>query len=401
MLFNYKVITEKGEEEKGSIDAINVDVAINSLQRRGYIVASIDSAEKTSFLNLNAAFFERVAMRDIVILSRQISILFDSHVSTLRIFRLLSEGAENAVLSRRLGEIADDIQGGLSLSSAMAKHTSLFSDFYINMVRAGEESGKLAETFSYLADYLERSYELVSKTRNALVYPAFVITVFIAVMVLMLVFVIPKLTGVLIESGQPIPAYTQMVIGLSDFVRNYGLFFLIFLLVGGGILSRFGFPAGRISLSKLKFQIPFFGKLFQKLYLARIADNLDTMLISGVPMLRSIEITAKVVTDDTYREILYDVSEKVKAGSSLSEALSHRFEIPNIMVQMIKVGEETGELSVILKTLARFYKREADNLIDTMVDFIEPAMIVLLAVGVGSLLASILIPIYNITASIS
>lgn len=401
MLFNYKVINQTGSEENGAIDAINIDVAISSLQRRGYVISSIKPADNGTILQNFLSMFEKVSNKEIVMLSNQISILFNSHVSALRIFRLLAEGTENPVLQKRLSEVAEDIQGGISLSSAMGKHPAIFSDFYVSMVVAGEESGKLAETFSYLAAYLERSYELISKTKNALVYPAFVVTVFISVMTLMLVLVIPKLSAVLIDSGQPIPVYTQGVIGLSNFIRNYGIFFLIFVLISGFLLWKLGLPGGKKSFSSLKLSLPLFGSLYKKTYLSRMADNLDTMLASGVPMLRSIEITAKVVGDDTYRDIMYDVGEKVKAGSSLSDALGHHIEIPNIMVQMVKVGEETGELSIILKTLAKFYKRETDAAVDTLVSLIEPIMIVLLAVGVGTLLASILIPIYNITANIS
>jgi type IV pilus assembly protein PilC len=401
MLFNYKVISQTGSEENGAIDAINIDVAISSLQRRGYVISSIKPADNGTILQNVLAMFEKVSNKEVVMLSNQISILFNSHVSALRIFRLLAEGSENPVLQKRLNEVAEDIQGGTSLSGAMGKHPAIFSDFYVSMVMAGEESGKLAETFSYLASYLERSYELISKTKNALVYPVFVITVFISVMTLMLVLVIPKLSSILIESGQPIPIYTQGVIGLSNFIRNYGIFFLIFIIISGVLLWKFGLPGGKKSFSSLKLSLPLFGSLFKKTYLSRLSDNLDTMLASGVPMLRSIEITAKVVGDDTYRDIMFDVGEKVKAGSSLSDALAHREEIPNIMVQMVKVGEESGELSVILRTLAKFYKRETDAAVDTLVSLIEPIMIVLLAVGVGTLLASILIPIYQITANIS
>ncbi|MCK9352500.1 MAG: type II secretion system F family protein [Candidatus Paceibacterota bacterium] len=400
MLFNYKALNQAGVEEVGTIDAINMDVAINSLQRRNFVIETIIPENSGSFMNQISLMFERVSLKDLVMLSSQVSILFNSHVSVLRIFRLLADGAENPTLGRTLNEVADDIQGGESLSGALGKHPTVFSEFYVNMVKAGEESGKLSETFEYLASYMERSYALTSKTKNALVYPAFVIFTFIGVMVLMLIVVIPKLSAVLIEGGQAIPIYTQVVIGLSNFMINYGLFALIFLIIAGVIFWKVGLPGGSKSWSSIKLKLPLFGRLFKKTYLSRIADNLDTMLASGVPMLRSIEIAGKVVGDDTYAAIMFDAGEKVKAGSSLSDAFSDRPEIPPIMVQMVKVGEETGELSTILKTLAVFYKREADSMVDTMVGLIEPIMIVLLAVGVGFLLASVLIPIYNITASI-
>jgi type IV pilus assembly protein PilC len=400
MLFNYKALNQSGSEETGTIEAINVDVAINSLQRRNFIIENIVPENSGSIMDQIALMFENVSLKDLVMLSSQVSILFNSHVSVLRIFRLLAEGAENPTLGRTLTEVAEDIQGGESLSSALGKHPTIFSEFYVNMVKAGEESGKLSETFQYLALYMEREYALVSKTKNALMYPAFVIATFIGVMTLMLIVVIPKLSAVLIEGGQAIPAYTQVVIGLSNFLIHYGLYMLIFIAVAGIVLWKVGLPGGTKGWSSIKLKLPLFGKLFRKTYLSRIADNLDTMLSSGVPMLRSIEIAGKVVGDDTYSAIMFEVEEKVKAGSSLSDAFSGRPEIPQIMVQMIKVGEETGELSTILKTLAVFYKREADSMVDTMVGLIEPIMIVLLAVGVGFLLASVLVPIYNITASI-
>jgi len=401
MLFNYKVLNQGGAEESGSIDAINVDVAISSLQRRGFIIETITPEGGGSFEQRIMSMFEKVSLKEIVMLSNQISILFNSHVSVLRIFRLLADGSENPVLQKTLGEISDDIQGGESLSSAMGKHPAIFSEFYVNMVAAGEESGKLSEAFAYLASYMERESALVTKTKNALMYPAFVVLTFIGVLTLMLILVIPKLAETLTEGGQPIPVYTQIVIGLSNFIIHYGFFALIFMVVAGVILVKVGLPGGGKGWSSLKLGLPFFGKLFKKTYLSRISDNLDTMLASGVPMLRSIEITGKVVGDPTYSAILFDVGEKVKAGSSLSEALSGRPEIPGIMAQMIRVGEETGELSTILKTLATYYKREAEGAVDTMIGLIEPIMIVSLAVAVGFLLASVLIPIYNITANIS
>jgi len=400
MLFNYKVVGQNGSEESGSIEAVNLDVAVSSLQRRGYIVSSIEPAEGGSVMKMLNSMFESVKTKELVMLSNQISILFSSHVSVLRIFRLLAESSENPVLRKTLSEVSDDIQGGESLSSAMAKHDSIFSEFFVNMVKAGEESGKLSETFAYLATYMERSYEIVTKTKNALVYPAFVVATFISVMTLMLVFVIPNLSKMLIDAGSPIPAYTQVVIGLSNFLINYGLFLLIFLAIAGVLIWKVGLPGG--SWSSVKLKLPLFGTLFTKTYLSRISDNLETLLASGVPMLRSIEITSKVVGDETYSAIMTDVSEKVKSGTSLSEAFSaYPEQIPNIMIQMVRVGEETGELSIILKTLATFYKREVDASIDTLVGLIEPIMIVSLAVGVGFLLASVLIPIYNVTSTIT
>lgn len=402
MLYEYVAIDQGGQKQTGSIDAVSRDVAISSLQRRGLSVSSVEEvAQEEGTLSLNMQLFESVATRDVVLLSREIATLFEAQVSALRIFRLLASESEKPLLRKTLTVVADDIQAGSSISKALSKHPKVFSDFYTNMVRAGEEAGKLDETFLYLADYLDRSYEVLSKARNALIYPAFVIGTFIVVMILMMTFVIPNISKILIDSGQPIPIYTQAVIAISAFFINYGVFLLILLVVGGFFGYRYvQTPAGREAFDRFLLSIPYIGDLFKKLYLARIADNMATMLVSGIAVVQAAEITASVVGSAVYEEILADVAASVKGGGAVSTALQAHPEVPGIMTAMIKVGEETGELGSILKTLAKFYNREVSNAVDTLVDLIEPFMIVLLGLGVGILLASVLIPIYNVSSAI-
>lgn len=401
MNFNYKAVSGTGEKKEGAIDAPNKDLAIAALQRRGLIVLSVADEESSKSV-FKRALFEHVPDKDIVILSRQISTLFDAQVSALKAFSLLATNAENQLLKRKLVAVTDDIQAGTAISGALSKHPDVFSDFYVNMVRAGEESGKLNEVFAYLADYLDRQYALNSKTKNALIYPTFVIIVFFVVMIMMFVLVIPKLSEIIESSGGDIPVYTRLVIGASNFFVQYGIFVLIFIVIAGFYvyhLSRT--PRGKAYLDGLRLSIPVIGKLYTKLYLSRIADNMSTMLTSGISIVRSIEITGKVVGSRVYETILVDAGEAVKAGSSFSEALEkHPGPVPPIMIQMVRVGEETGGLGNILKTLASFYKREVDDAVDTLVGLIEPIMIVVLGLGVGVLLTSILVPIYNIASSI-
>ncbi|MEN9649806.1 MAG: hypothetical protein RL094_773 [Candidatus Parcubacteria bacterium] len=402
MLFKYKALNENGVESEGSVDAINVDVAISSLQRRGLVITTIKSADdQGGLLTKDISFFDHVSNKDVVILSRQMSTLFTAQVSALRIFRLLASETENKALRKVLAQVSDDLQGGGTISAALAKHSKVFTTFYVNMVRAGEESGKLDETFQYLADYMDRNYEVSSKVKNALIYPAFVISTFFAVMALMLTVVIPKISSIILSSGQEIPTYTKIVIALSNFLVDYGLFFLVLLVVGLGVLFRFSqTTAGKIAFSQFKISVPYIGNLYRKLYLSRIADNLDTMLSSGIPVVKALELTGSVVDNHVFEEILADVLEQVKGGSALSDAVARHAEVPGIMVQMMKIGEESGELGSILKTLAKFYQREVVTAVDTLVDLIEPLMIVMLGLGVGFLLASVLIPIYNVSSSL-
>lgn len=402
MLFSYHALDKDGHERAGTVEALSVDVAVSTLQRRGLIVSSIEPVTKKSLLNIEIGLFKRVSNKEIVILSRQIATLFEAQVSALRIFRLLASEVDNKYLTEIMTQIADDLQGGSPISKALGRHPKVFSNFYVNMVRSGEESGRLSETFGYLADYLDRTYEVMNKAQNALIYPAFVIGVFFVVMALMLTMVIPRIAGILKDSGQEIPVYTRVVIAISDFLVNYGFFFLIAMGVAGFFAFRaLQTESGRLFFDKLKLEVPYIGDLYQKLYLSRIADNFATMLVSGVPVVEAVEITASVVGSSTYENILKDVGESVKGGASISDALSKHAEIPGIMTAMVRVGEETGELGNILTTLAKFYQREVTTAVDTLVDLIEPMMIVLLGLGVGTLLASVLIPIYNLAGSIS
>ncbi len=402
MLFSYHALDKDGHERTGTVEALSVDMAVSTLQHRSLIVSSIEPVAAKSLLNMEFGFLKRVSNKDVVILSRQIATLFEAQVSALRIFRLLAAEAENKYLAEIMTQVADDLQGGSPISKALARHPKVFTTFYVNMVRSGEESGKLSDTFGYLADYLDRTYEVMSKAQNALIYPAFVIGVFVIVMGLMLTMVIPRISSILKDSGQAIPVYTQAVIFLSDLLVHYGIFVLIAFAIGLFIAYRsIQTPSGKLFFDTLKLQFPYIGDLYQKLYLSRIADNFATMLVSGVAVVEAIEITASVVGGPTYEAILLDVGEQVKGGASISDALGRHAEIPGILTAMVRVGEETGELGNILNTLAKFYRREVSTAVDTLVDLIEPLMIVMLGLGVGTLLASVLIPIYNLAGAIS
>ena len=398
-VFNYSALDAEGHERQGTIDAVSIDVAITAIQRRGLVISSIAPEDTKTGLGKNISFFNRVTNADVVMLSRQITTLFEAQVSALRAFRLLAAEARTQVLGEKLTEIANDIQSGSSISAALARQPNVFSPFYVNMVRAGEESGKLDETFLFLADYMDRNYEITQKARNALIYPAFIMGTFIVVMTLMLTLVIPRLADMLDEVGQSIPIYTRIVIGFSTFLRHYILLILVVAVAGGFFLYRYAMTqAGNSLFSRARLELPVIGGIYRKIYLSRIADNLSTMLRSGIQILRGIEITASVVEDATYERVLLEAAADVKGGLPVSDALRKHSEIPGIVVAMMKIGEETGNMSEILETMARFYRREVNNAVDTMVDLIEPIMIVMLAVGVAVLLASVLIPIYNIAS---
>lgn len=405
MLYRYSWLNNNGNKEEGEVDATSLDNAIILVQKKG-IATILEVTEKIDKKNnvidkFNGLFKEKIKSKDVVLFSRQVSTLFEAGVSALRAFRLLAQENENKTLQEQIMEVADDIESGVSLSEALSRKPDLFSNFYVNMVKAGEESGKLNEVFLFLADYLDRNYELNQKVKKALTYPSFVIGTFFLIMVGMLTFVVPKMAAMFAEEGATLPLVTRIVLFASDLFVKYGP--ITFPLLG---IAWFMFykwsktEEGGFVVDTYVLKVPVLKNLVQKIFLQRLADNMNTMLSNGVPIVRSIDITTSILDNRVYKKLLGRVSEKVQSGKSFSKALYEEPLVPNILVQMVHIGEETGELAYILKNLASFYRRELDTAIDSMIGLIEPAMIVSLGIGVGVLVSAILLPMYSLSDAI-
>lgn len=405
MLFTYTTISQNGIKSDAQIDAATVDAAIGLLQKRGVTVVDIKELDTSSGLGVLSGlsiFRQKIKLKDIVIFSRQVATLFEAGVSALKAFRLLAAENDNKELQKQLTAVSDDIEAGISLSDSLARRPELFSPFYVNMVKAGEESGKLNESFLYLADYLDRDYELRQKIKKALTYPIFVVCTFIAIMLGMFIFVIPKMAAMFAEEGAQLPLVTKIVLGISNVLAKYWIIVFPMLIVGGWFFYRWSkTEEGTKKVDEIKSDLPVFKTLYQRIFLTRLADNMNTMLSSGVPIVHSIDITAAVVDNTVYKALLQRVSTKVQTGTAFSKALYEEPLVPNILVQMVRIGEETGELGYILKNLATFYKRELDTTIDTIIGLIEPAMIVGLGLGVGILVSAVLLPMYSLSSAIA
>jgi len=401
MLYKYEAKTKEGESRSGTIEAGNLDLAVSSLQRASLVITSLEPVEKSDWFHKTLTFGSGVKNSDTMLLSRQLATLFSAKVPLVQALKVLGAESQNFALRRHLSDVLNDVQGGLPLSAAFARHPQIFSNFYVHMVRSGEESGKLEQIFNYLADYLERNYELQVKARNALIYPAFVIFVFIGVMTLMLTTIIPKMAEILKDSGQELPIFTKIVIGASDIVRNYGVYLILLITAGAIGAWRYSHtPAGKLAVSRVMINIPIVGTLYRKIYIARFADNLNTLLTGGVAVLRALEITSEVIGNEVYAYIVREAMEQVRSGARISDALSRFDDFPPLVSQMIKIGEETGKLDFILNTLAVFYRREVNGAVDNLISLIEPIMIIVLGLGVGILVAAVLLPIYNIAGSV-
>lgn len=398
-IFEYNARTKNGEIRSGIIETSSREAALDALHRSDLVVIGLRERRKASLLEL--AVGRGIKQKDVVVLSRQLATLFEAQIPVVHTLKTLAAETESPGMKAILQELLDDIMGGVALSQAMAKHPHAFSPFYVHLIRSGEESGKLQEIFTYLADYTERSYYLTSKARNAMIYPAFILFAFTAVLIVMVTVVIPRLTSIFEESGMEIPFYTKMIIGLSVFLRQWGLGLLAGVVVGGILLFRWSrTEKGKAFLGAFLLKIPIFGPLYQKLYVARMTDNLRTLIIGGIPIIRALTITADVVGNAVFRRSLEKAIESVRGGGAISVAFEQNPAIPPLVSQMIKIGEVSGRLDFILGSIARFYQKEVDSLVENLVALVEPVMIVLLGIGVGILVASVLVPMYNLVGSL-
>ena len=404
MLYHYTSLGQDGKTIEGDIEGMSLDNAILLLQKKGITIVNIvekgDGKEDSLFGDVKL-FKKKISTKDIVVFSRQVATLFQAGVSALKAFRLLAQENENETLQEQLMGVSDDIEGGISLSDALSKRPELFSNFYVNMVKAGEESGKLNEVFLFLADYLDREYEMSQKIKKALTYPSFVIGTFFAIMVGMLTFVIPKMTALFAESDAKLPTVTVVVVFISNlFVKYWAVSFPTMAVLAFIFYKWSKTEEGGAVLDEFSTKVPVIKTLQQRIFLQRFADNMNTMLSNGVPIVKALDITASIIENRMYKQIAQRVSQKVQTGKSLSKALYEEPLVPNILVQMVHIGEETGELGYILKNLAEFYRRELETTIDTMIGLIEPAMIVSLGLGVGVLVSAVLLPMYSMSSQI-
>lgn len=401
-IFEYKARTREGEERSGIIETSSREAALDTLLQSNLIVVSLAEKSKPFRFNMKLPFLGGgVSQKDIVVFSRQLATLFEARIPVVESLKTLIGENKKPVFREAIAQILDDVAGGLSVSQAFAKHPNIFSSFYINLVRSGEESGKLQEVFTYLADYLERTYYLTSKAKNATIYPAFVFLAFIGVIIVMLVVVVPRLVSIFEETGTPVPFYTQIVILASKLLREWGIGIIILFI--GGIIMIWRWAQtqqGKYFFHRAQLMIPIVGGLYQKLYMARLTDNLKTLISSGIPIMRALSISGDIVGNVVYQRAVLAAIESVKSGGTISSAFEKTPEIPGLVTQMIRIGETSGRLDFILGSIAKFYTQEVDSMVSNLVALIEPALIIFLGVGVGILVASIMVPLYNLVGAI-
>lgn len=396
MRFNYQARTDDGDIKSGIIEAGSIEAAAEILRRDGFFVTHLRN-ENQKFTE-KFHFFEGVSGKDIVMFSRQLAVMFAANVSLIEALRTIGNQLANQHFREKVLKISQTVESGSSLSAALSKYPDIFSPFFIAMVRAGEVSGNLSEQFNYLADYLEKQYYLSGKIKGAMIYPAVILVVMVAVLFLMSYFVMPNLVGMLTGAEMELPALTKFVIAATDFMRGIGGVILLLSMVGLVVLAiRFSrTKTGKQFFDELSLRVPVLRDLLRMLYIGRFADNLSTLIAGGIPITQALEITGTIVGNNVYQAVIMKTCDGVRKGQTISSILFNYPEMfPQMFTQMILVGEQTGSLDKSLKVMVSFYEKETDRAIDGMLILIEPVLILTLGVIVGGVVASVMIPLYQ------
>jgi type IV pilus assembly protein PilC len=391
-----------GETIDGVMDAASIEAAADALMNKKLTVLDITLQPRKKYLSMfTFVLSKKVPIKELVVFFRQLAVMLDANMPLVRALRILVKQTQNEYFRSVIIGLADEVDGGSTLSSSMEFYEDVFSKFFTNIVRSGETSGRLSEVMNYLADQKEKDYDLESRVRGAMLYPAFIVVVLVVVAFIVMAFVVPNITTVLIESGAKLPFITNVLINSSNFLRQY--WWLIGLVVAaliGGFMYEVKTPAGRALMDEIKLRIPIFGNVYRNIYLVRICRSFATLVKGGVPIAVSLVIVKDVVDNAVYEKVLAEASRSVDEGNQISESFLASPYIPSIMSQMISVGEESGKLEEILERVAEFYSREIDNVVRNLGNLIEPMIMVVLGIAVGLFVAAVILPMWQLSSSI-
>ncbi len=403
MRFRYRARTQKGELQMGFIDAPSRDQATSILTGHELYILLLDEAKGgAGWLTRITGYFSRVKAKDLAIFSRQFATLLSASIPLNEALTTLEKQTVNPTLREVIRDVAADVDAGLSLSQAMEKHDNVFSPFYVNLIKSAEVTGRVDEAIGYLADYTEKQLILITKIRNALMYPVITVFLFIVVLIAMAAKVFPAIGPVFAEAGVELPFFTKILIGSGEVIAHWWwvilLSFIFFVFL---IIDYFRTTEGRTLRDEVVLRLPLMRNLLRELYVARFAESLSVLMKGGIPIAQAIEVTGHVIGSVAYRDALHQAGIDVTRGETLSQSLSKRQDLfPPLVGQMLAVGEATGRMDELLDRIAQFYTREVDNIVNNLVELIQPILMVVIGILVGLLFASILIPIYSLVQSL-
>lgn len=398
MKFNYQARTKTGGIQAGIVEASSQEAAIDILQKHNFYVTFLEKAKIDPLFFRNIGIFGGVSQKDIVMFSRQLSIMIESKILPSQALHTLSRSVSKDDFKEKIVRIAEGIESGNSLSQSFKLYPEVFSSFYVNMIKSGEVSGKLSEVLKRVADHLEREYQLQIKMKTAMIYPAFITFVFVVIFFVMMLFIFPKLAGVLIESGVELPMITKVMMAISDFLKAWWWAIITFSGAGAVALVKYAKTIeGKEAIDSFLLHIPVVKGFLKNIYLSRFAENLSTLISAGIPIARALEVSAEVIDNAVYKEIILRTKDNVVEGKSIKTVLadSPKYVSP-LFAQMVGIGEETGTMDSTLMRIVEFYKGETDAFMDGLLSIIEPVLLVVLGGAVGILVVSIYIPLYQI-----
>lgn len=381
------------------VEASTEKVALDILEKYGLYVTSLKKESGRNLLNLQLSLFKRISQKDVVVFTRQFGVMLKSAIPPLKALRAQVAQTSNSSFREKILRMAEGIETGSSLSQVFAIHPQVFDPFYISIIKSGEATGKVADSLNYLADHLERDYNLRQKVRGAMIYPAFIIVVFIGAFFLVTFFIVPKLTEILRSFSGKLPISTRMLIFLSDFVKKGG-WILLFVLIG----VLFFLPQYLKRAAKTKkyydtfiLKVPILGPFLKKVFLVRFAENLSVLISAGLPITQALSITKEIMGNAVYEDILAKIEERVSKGEKISSICREypKYVTP-FVAQMVSTGEETGRLENTLMDVVNFYREEIERTTDNLTSILEPLLILVLGIGIAILAVSIFIPLFKI-----
>ncbi|TSC96599.1 MAG: Uncharacterized protein Athens071426_160 [Parcubacteria group bacterium Athens0714_26] len=398
MKFKYNAKTKTGELQTGFVDAVSRDVASNILLSHELYILSLESTEVVRWYEYILSVFKRVRLPDLMVFTRQFATLLDAKISLGDSLKNLYRQTRNSILKEAIFEISSDVDSGLSLSQALERQSKIFSNFYVSMVRSAEVTGRMEEAIKFMADYLEKEATLVSKVQNALIYPALVFGLLIVVAGIVVGFVFPQIEPIFKESNASIPLVTQILLGMGSFMGQWWYAILLILAAVIAIIwDYFRSGEGKIVFDELLINTPVLGNLFKKLYVARFAEATSVLIKGGIPVAQALEISGHTVGSIIYRDAIHEIAESVREGKLFSQSLQENEEqFPPLVGQMVAVGESTGKLDELLSRTAAFYSREVEDMLNNLVELVQPLIMIIMGISVGLLFASVLLPIYNL-----
>src|SRR3989344_2440583 len=401
MKFVYKARNSQGKEEVGEIEAFSKDAATQLLQKYNIFVTSLE--EKKRKIDWNNIRIERkVSKKDLAIFFRQLAVMLESRVQVVASLSSLAAQTKKQNFRDIINGLANLVEEGVPLSEALANYPKVFSNFYVNLVKSGEASGNIAGALSYVSDNIERENESAAQLRQAMVYPMFVVSILFVVIAIIIVAVMPRIVDLVGQIGTEPPLFTAIMLGFYAFLGTYWWAVLLAMVVVGVALAAYvKTKQGRDNVDALALKAPFLSSFLKKVLMTRFCGNIATLMAAGISINKALTVTSETVNNIVYKKLIGELERQISEGEKISQAIAKYPDyFPPFVVQMIKVGEDTGKLDKTLVDIVNFYQKEIKRSIDLFSSLIEPIMVIFLGLIVAALAASVLSPLYSTLGSI-